>query len=257
MTEYYRFVSEELVSKLNQIKTFITKHNTTIGILTEEILREFLSKYLPKGISVEQGFIMNQKGELSKQCDIIIYDSQLFAPFYRINDIVVVPNESVISIIEVKTTVTKKIFHDVISYFKSFKDILDEQSNKHLFIYNSPGVQHLQSYFLNYKHPGDYQLFDHDTFQDLPVTITGINKSFHLKQDYVLFESDMKGYLSYNFQKLDLELSSLQLFFSSIYGEVADYQHKKLGDNFEIKYRRNFEQGLTLKSISAIRLFDI
>lgn len=257
MTEYYQFVTDELISKLNQVKSFITKHNTTIGILTEEILRDFLGKYLSKGVSVEQGFIMNQDGKMSKQCDIIIYDSQLFAPFYRINDIVVVPSESVISIIEVKTTVAKTIFHETITYFKSFKTILEADTNKHLFIYNAPSISNLQSYFLNYKHPTEYQLFDHDTFQDLPTTITGINKSYHLKQDYVIFESDMKGYLSYHFQKLDLEISSLQLFFSTIQSEVANYQTKKVYLNFEKPSRRNFESGLTLSKISAIKLFEI
>lgn len=257
MTEYYKFVTEELISKLNQVKTFITRHNTTIGILTEEILREFLGKYLPKGVSVEQGFIMNQDGDLSKQCDIIIYDSNLFAPFYRINDIVVVPNESVISIIEVKTTVTKTIFHETIDYFKSFNKILKTDTKKHLFIYNAPTISNLQSHFLNYNHPGNYQLFDHDTFQDLPTTITGINSSYHLQQDYVIFESAMKGYLSYHFQKLDLELSSLQLFFSTIQSEVANYQIQKLNPNFQMISRRNLESGLILAKISAIKLFEI
>ena len=59
MVEYFRFVSEELVLQLNQVKTFIKRHNPTIGILTEEILRTFLKTYLPKGINVEQGFILN------------------------------------------------------------------------------------------------------------------------------------------------------------------------------------------------------
>ena len=60
-------------------------------------------------VSVEQGFILSQNGKMSKQCDILIYDSHYFAPIYRINDIVVVPSDSVIAIIEVKTTITKKI----------------------------------------------------------------------------------------------------------------------------------------------------
>ena len=98
MVDYFQLVSDELLIRLNQVKKFIKKHNPTIGILTEEILRTFLKNNLPKSISVEQGFILSQNGEMSKQCDILIYDSHYFAPFYRINDIVVVPADSVIAV---------------------------------------------------------------------------------------------------------------------------------------------------------------
>lgn len=62
MVDYFRLVSDELLIKLNQTKQFIRKHNSTIGILTEEILRAFLKTHLPKSVSVEQGFILSQSG---------------------------------------------------------------------------------------------------------------------------------------------------------------------------------------------------
>ena len=258
MVDYFRLVSEELFIKLNQIKTFIKKHNPTIGILTEEILRNFLQQYIPKGVSVEQGFILNKNGTLSKQCDIIIYDSNLYAPFYRINDIVVVPSESVVSIIEVKTTVTKQIFHQVIGYFKSFTDVLQSTTGKHLFIYNAPSVDRLNEYVQSYKHPGDYQLFDHDTFYELPMTITGINNSFHLRRDYVVFERDAMGYLSYNYEnESNLDISSLELFYSNIYAEVTHYLSQKVAENHQITSRDDYHEARNLKSISAIELFGM
>ena len=258
MVDYFRLISEELFIKLNQIKTFIKKHNPTIGVLTEEILRNFLQQYIPKAVSVEQGFILNKNGTLSKQCDIIIYGSNLYAPFYRINDIVVVPSESVVSIIEVKTTVTKQIFHQVIDYFKSFTDILQPTTGKHLFIYNSPSVDRLNEYFQSYKHPGDYQLFDHDTFYELPMTITGINSSFHLRRDYVIFERDAMGYLSYNYEnESNLDISSLELFYSNIYAEVTHYLSQKVAENHQITSRDEYHESRNLKSISAIELFDM
>jgi len=39
MTNYFELLSLELLNKLNQVKIFIKKHNPTIGVLTEEILR--------------------------------------------------------------------------------------------------------------------------------------------------------------------------------------------------------------------------
>ncbi len=189
--EYFRLKSEELLNELSQVKTFIKKHNPTIGILTEEILRKFLVTFLPKGISVEQGFVVGASGELSKQIDILIYDSHRFAPYYRINDIVVIPSTSVIAVIEVKTTVkSKTAFHEIINYFYSISKQLHYNASKHLFIYNSATVGMLEDYFHSYRHIGDYQKFDHDTFQNLPDVITGINSSYHLEKDYVTFESD-------------------------------------------------------------------
>lgn len=257
MVDYFRLVSEELFIKLNQVKTFIKLHNPTIGILTEEILRTFLQDYIPKGVSIEQGFIVNKNGGLSKQCDIIIYDSELYSPFYRINDIVVVPAESVISIIEIKTTVTKQIFHQVIDYFKSFTGNINPNTGKHLFIYNAPKVSSLSNYFHSYKHSGDYQSFDHDTFYELPDTITGISHSYHLRRDYVIFERDMMGYLSYNYEtEKNVDISSLELFYVNIYIQVEDYFKTKISNEYKMISRDEYHESRNLKSLSAIELFD-
>ncbi|TBW60225.1 hypothetical protein EZV77_19405 [Burkholderia thailandensis] len=263
MSNYFDFVSEELLQKLNQVKAFIKKHNPTIGLLTEEILRDFLRTHLPRVISVEQGFIIRENNELSRQCDIIIYDSLLYAPFYRINDVVVVPEESVLAIVEVKTSITQDTFHDVIKYFADFKEF--HRIKTHLFIFNSTSIKSLRKYFHNYKHPGEYQQFDHDTFQWLPDEITGINPSFHLTKDGVISDRDEMGYTSYFFDGLDgTEISALENFFLSIYRTVETYIESNLmrpdnsaknGGRKHIK-RSNYHSRDT-RSISAIPLFDM
>ena len=72
MEDYFEFVSREFLARLSQIKSLIKKYPQTIGILTEEMLKDFLKEKLPKIVSVEQGFIRNEEGDLSKQCDVII-----------------------------------------------------------------------------------------------------------------------------------------------------------------------------------------
>lgn len=254
--DFYRLKTEELLNELSQVKTFIKKHNPTIGTLTEEILRKFLTTFLPKGVSVEQGFIVNNEGELSRQIDIIIYDSQLYAPFYRINDIVVVPNASVLAIVEVKTTVkSKTAFHEIINYFYSVSKHVNSETSKYLFIYNSANVGRLDSYFHSFKHPGEYQKFDHDTFHYLPDVITGINSSFHLKKDYVTFDSDKMGYTSYNYlDNTDKDISSLELFYQEIFAKTFNYISKKRNMENIVDSLKNDRK---LKSIFAIELFDM
>ena len=257
--EFFRLKTEELLNQILQVKTFIKKHNPTIGVLTEEILRQFLSTYLPKGVAVEQGFIIDENSNLSKQIDIIIYDNQLYSPLYRVNDIVVVPNKSVLDVIEVKTTVkSKTAFHEIIKYFHSISQILDFKTKKRLFIYNSTTTHRLDEYFKSFKHSGEYQKFDHDTFQYLPDTLTGIKSSFHLGKDYVTFERDMKGYTSYNYtDNTNVDISSLELFFKSVYQSVVEYNLLKTNDEFMRNNHFEMKNEKNLKSIFAIELFHL
>lgn len=254
MSNYFEFVSRELLSKLEQVKQYITRHNQTIGILTEEILREFLRNHLPKIVSIEQGFILNSDGAISKQCDILIYDSQAFAPFYRVNDIVVIPSEAVIAIIEVKTTISKQIFHSAIDYFKSLGYL--ENTRKYLFIFNSSSIEKINSYLHSYKHKGSYQYFDHDTFHHLPDEITGINSSFHLKKDYVITDRDALGYTSWFYEdSKGTEINAIQHFYLSLYQQVETY----IDENYKktaLKQRATYHE-MSPKFARAIELFDM
>lgn len=255
MNKYFRLVSEELLNRLSQTRHFIKKHNPTIGILTEELLRTFLKTYLPKNISVEQGFIMSKDGILSKQCDIIIYDSISYPPLYRINEIVIVPEDAVLIVIEVKTTINKKIFHDTINYFANISSVCN--AKKYLFIYESCNIDTLTQYFHSYKHKGEYQLFDHDTYHSLPNVITGINKSYHLEQGYVCNERDMCGYESFFYEDEQGEaISAFELFYDSVYAEVKNYDTNKYKLSTS-NSKNNIPKPRNLQGYFAIELFDM
>lgn len=253
MSEYFNLVSQDLFLKLSQVKHFIKKHNPTIGVLTEEIVKSFLKNHLPKTVNVEQGFIQFKNGEISKQCDIIIYDCHSYSPIYRINDIVIVPSNSVIAVIEIKTTISKTIFHSVIDYYQSFEYL--KNAKTYLFIFNAGKRKNISSYFETYKHPGSYQSFDHDTFQKLPDVITGINESYTFKKDLIVTDRDCFGYSYYHYENLDgSEIGALQLFYESIEAHVCRY----IEDNYKkIKYEKeNNKEKRKIMSIYGIQLFD-
>jgi hypothetical protein len=253
MENYFEFISKELLLQLGQVKEFIKKHNPTIGIVTEEILRTFLKAHLPKSISVEQGFIRNQNGETSRQCDIIVYDSTLYAPFYRINDIVIVPAESVIAFVEVKTTINGAIFHSCLDFFKEVKTVCFKPG--YLFIYNSEDLEKIESYFIGYKKIHGEYTYDHDTFQLLPEEITGINNSYHLKQAYVDMGRDTHGYESWFFNNQEgTEINALQHFYLSIYEEVEKYLENS--GNFKYPSKRSDYFPKSLSKYLAFGLFD-
>jgi hypothetical protein len=253
MKDYFETIAQKLLAELSKIRTLVKKHNPTIGAVTEEILRKFLKAHLPGSVNVGQGFIQNHKGETSKQCDIIIYRSNQ-EPIYKLDNLVVIPEDFVIVIIEVKTTINSVIFHDTINYFIEIKKVCFKPA--YLFIYNSATISSIASYFHTYKHKGNWPKFDHDTFQMLPNEITGINNSYHLKQDYFTYYRDEMGYSSYFFNNEEgTEMNALQHFYMSIYDQVIDY----LGNDNSIaspvggeKYKKK-----SFKSYLAFGLFDI
>lgn len=254
MTDNFTFISQGLLLKLNQVREFIKRHNPTIGILTEEILRSFLKEHMPKFVSVEQGFVRNIHGETSRQCDIIIYDSTNYAPFYRINDIVIVPEESVIAVIEVKTAINNKIFHDVLDNFTSQRKIFFKPY--HLFIFDSTEVAKIERYFSSYKNKHGEFTYDHDTYQYLPDQITGINKSYHLKKDFVDTGSDTFGYSSFFYRNQEgTEINALQHFYLSLYHLVEIYMQDLGHIKFEVQRDKYFKQEFS--SYFAFGLFKI
>lgn len=78
-------------------------HSGEEGRFIEMVLAEYLREKLPTGIGIGGGFIVDVHGKwVSKQIDIILYDSVRFAPLLRYGDAVIVPLESVIGAISVK-----------------------------------------------------------------------------------------------------------------------------------------------------------
>lgn len=123
-----KYFQQEALSMLDAYKNFETlipspkgagaEHKGEDGRFVENLIRSFLSKYLPKELEVLTGFIVrpavkvgkndksrkNEKDNHSTQLDIIIYNSALYPVFLRSNDTVIVPPEGVICIISVKKT---------------------------------------------------------------------------------------------------------------------------------------------------------
>ncbi|MBS3668117.1 DUF6602 domain-containing protein [Vreelandella boliviensis] len=94
-------IATELASLSERVR-FIIDHAPTVGTYRENLLQNSLRKHLPERYHVATGFIFG----VSKQIDILIYDRVDYAPLFREGDLVIVPQESVRAIIEVKTRLT-------------------------------------------------------------------------------------------------------------------------------------------------------
>jgi hypothetical protein len=86
----------------------VVKHPTAKGTATELEWIEMLSTYLPKRYCADCAFVIDSKGNISEQIDIVIFDRQ-YSPFIlRQNGVTYIPAECVYAVIEVKQDLSKK-----------------------------------------------------------------------------------------------------------------------------------------------------
>jgi hypothetical protein len=121
--DYWSAEVEALVQTYRQFETLIPAptgagagHRGEDGRFVEDLVREYLSHFLPKDLEVLTGFILRpavktgEKGterkaesdQHSTQLDIIVFDSGMYPVFQRFGSSVIVPPEGVIAIISIK-----------------------------------------------------------------------------------------------------------------------------------------------------------
>lgn len=250
--EYYRSKAECLLTQINDGREFLSHHKPSLGFWGEHLLRGFLRENLPNDVKVTQGFVTldedfdsirqklyfltNKKEDdeeyvfsdsISHQCDIILYRNNVVKSFGEID---IVNAKDVVCVIEVKCSVGRKSFERTNEVFKSLQ--LMGVDKKYLFIYNSPLLGTLKSYFFS-KQSAEKQddfvviddtnmIYDHGSEAYLPSAIIGVNQNYILCQDYVVDGRDQFGYIAYRLTKEKASLSCLQLFLSSLYQDIEE-----------------------------------
>lgn len=244
--EYYRSKAECLLTQINDGREFLSHHKPSLGFWGEHLLRGFLRENLPNDVKVTQGFVtldedfdsIRQKlyylihkkednvervfsDSISPQCDIILYRNNVIKSFGEID---IVNAKDVVCVIEVKCSVNRKGFKDVLSNFKRLSAM--GVQNKYIFIYNAPKYDTLTSYFYPKQDKmndevivdnGANALYDHGDEAYLPSAIIGVNRDYLLCQDLIIGEPDKFGYVVYRLTKEKANLSCLQLFLSSLF----------------------------------------
>lgn len=123
LQDYWSQEVDALIATYRQFETLIPSqehqgaaHHGEDGRFVEELLREYFSKYLPKGLEIFTGFILRpavktgttgkeRKYDLDKhssQLDIIVYDSERYPVFQKFGNSAIVPPEGVVAIVSVK-----------------------------------------------------------------------------------------------------------------------------------------------------------
>ena len=244
--DIFRLKAVSLLRQIEEAKEFLSHHKPSLGFWGEHLLRGFLRENLPNDVKVTQGFVtldedfdsIRQKlyylihkkednvervfsNSISPQCDIILYRNNVVKSFGEID---IVNAKDVVCVIEVKCSINRKGFKDVLSNFKRLSAM--GVQNKYIFIYNAPKYDTLTSYFYPKQDKmndevivddGANALYDHGDEIYLPSAIIGVNRDYLLCQNFIVGEPDKFGYVAYRLTKEKANLSCLQLFLSSLF----------------------------------------
>lgn len=106
----------KLSSKIDEIY-----HPTAKGYESELNWIGLLRTYLPERYTVDSGFVVDHKGNISEQIDIIIYDRH-FTPFiFRGENTAYIPAEGVYAVFEVKPQFDQKNYNYAVKKLKSVR----------------------------------------------------------------------------------------------------------------------------------------
>lgn len=114
--------AKKLRSDFEYIRTS-NPHAGEKGTEAEDILRIFLNQHLPQRFRAASGFIIDNENNISSQTDVIIYDA-LASPVYRYsNKTLILPADTVASVIEVKSRLNKSDLEDAYKKIASCKSL--------------------------------------------------------------------------------------------------------------------------------------
>jgi hypothetical protein len=225
MDNYFFLLSQEFDLRIKQAKEFIKNHNPSLGAFNEEILRKFLKDHLPKWVDVAQGFILSKNGTLSNQCDIIVYNSTYYAPLYKVNDLVIVPPESVIHTIEVKTRINQIVLHEQFPKIKILKEICPK-AEASIFIYYPPKWEKVIEYLTKFD-------FSNFTEMHLPDKIYAFNSFCLSKENIITNNKKGVGYLYMSFANSKKQNALFEHFFYDIYRRIEIQINKDLKEGID------------------------
>lgn len=83
-------------------------HKLLKGELRELLVSEVLRPFLTHPFETGSGIVVNQRGQQSRQTDVIVYDATVLPPFVKAQHLGVYPAECVLATVEVKSELRKE-----------------------------------------------------------------------------------------------------------------------------------------------------
>lgn len=106
LKDLFAGLQKQIEVRFSTNRQFI-EHPGSKGDSLENVWIEWLGEYLPNRYCVDKAFVIDSKGQLSQQLDLVIYD-QHFTPFvFKQDGVSYIPAEGVYAVFEVKPEITK------------------------------------------------------------------------------------------------------------------------------------------------------
>jgi len=114
-------IKEKMLIDFKEISSQIT-HRGSKGKMREiEIIKEYLSKYLPGNIGISNGEIIATNDFVSSECDIVLYEKNSTPYLIHKDGYQVFPIECIYGVIEIKSLLDSKQLQDSIHKIKELK----------------------------------------------------------------------------------------------------------------------------------------
>lgn len=140
LTGFAALLGESFASRIDLLAQVIQDaHYPSLGSYKERLLSETIRNYLPRSVEVGTGFVLFPHEDasppggkanhdplnrsaftVSRQCDILVFDSATYPPVFRDGDFVVLRPESVKAVIEVKGSLNVAETRSLVAGFIDF-----------------------------------------------------------------------------------------------------------------------------------------
>jgi len=101
-------------------------HPGEFGAYREGLIRNLLSLVIPDVFGVCSGFVVAPSGQISRQCDVIIYDRTKTPSFCSLQNQRFLPIETVAAVIEVKSVLRNDVLRDAATHLVQLKTMREE-----------------------------------------------------------------------------------------------------------------------------------
>ncbi len=135
---YFISLSRELESQANRVRNLIgDAHWLSDGHHKEALLGGLIKRFVPSGVSVGRGFVL-EAASPSKEQDLLLVDRRQEAPLFFENDLLVALPETVIGALSVKTQCEKKELTDALGGVAS---ISSNEPWRGIYFFASPATE--------------------------------------------------------------------------------------------------------------------
>jgi hypothetical protein len=160
LKKYYKGVLDKIKIEIERTSELVD-HPGIKGSSNEEVIRDLLIRFLPRRYSVGSGIIYDRAGSVSKQVDLIIYDSFYHPNIYNQGAQPLFPVDIVYCAIEIKTQLDLDNVTKNIQSIKNLKII-----KKDIMLPNGVVIETNSPYGIIFSYNYDREINNFDTIKE-------------------------------------------------------------------------------------------